>query len=68
MARSRDTRLPAVEAAILLRISRERVIRLVQRGKLAGERHPSRGWLVSRRSAEEFARGRPAEGGTVTAS
>ncbi len=38
----------AVEAAIRLALSRERVIRLIQTGKLAGRRDQVTGWRVYR--------------------
>jgi excisionase family DNA binding protein len=44
--------LTAASAALRLRLSRERVIRLVQRGELAGRRDPERGWLVDRADVE----------------
>lgn len=50
-----DEELTSVAASLLLRKSRERVIRLIQSGALAGRRDPQRGWLVSRASAEAFA-------------
>ena len=40
--------ISAAQAALQLGLSRERVIRLVQTGKLAGRRDPALGWRVSR--------------------
>ena len=42
----------AAEAAVRLALSRERVIRLVQTGKLAGRRDPALGWRVYRDALE----------------
>jgi hypothetical protein len=38
--------IPATEAAIRLRVSRERVVRLVQIGRLPGRRDPELGWMI----------------------
>lgn len=38
--------LTATEAAVRLRMSRERLIRLIQTGEVAGRRDPLRGWLI----------------------
>lgn len=48
--------LSAVEAALRLGLSRERVIRLVQTGKLAGRRDATLGWRVDREAVETLAR------------
>jgi hypothetical protein len=42
--------LSAAEAATRLQMSRERVVRLVQSGQLAGRRDDHQGWLVKRYS------------------
>jgi len=41
-----EMEVTAAEAAVRLRLSRERVVRLVQIGELRGRRDPTRGWLV----------------------
>ncbi len=53
--------LPAAEAAVLLRRSRERVIRLIQTGDLPGRRVPGVGWVVDRKAAEDRAQRRDIE-------
>jgi len=45
--------MSAVEAALRLGLSRERVIRLVQTGKLAGRRDAALGWRVDREAVEK---------------
>lgn len=40
--------VPVVEEALRRHISRERVIRLIQTGRLPGRRDPESGWLVIR--------------------
>ena len=42
--------LSAAEAAAHLQMSRERVVRLIQSGQLAGRRDDRQGWLVKRYS------------------
>ena len=49
------TECPAAEIAPDLKMSRERVVRLVQMGRIQGRRDPERGWLVSRAAAAAFA-------------
>ena len=44
--------ITASEAAIRLRLSRERVVRLVQTGELAGKHDPRRGWFVRKSHVE----------------
>lgn len=47
-----EAEMSAVEAALRLGVSRERVIRLVQIGKLTGRRDTALGWRVSREAVE----------------
>ena len=44
--------LTATEAALQMGLSRERVIRFVQTGKLPGRRDPVEGWRVDRKAVE----------------
>ena len=44
--------MTAIEAALALGISRERVIRRIETGKLPGRRDAARGWLVNRDAVE----------------
>lgn len=44
--------MSAVDAALQLQMSRERVIRLIEGGKLAGRRDPVTGWRVSREAVD----------------
>ena len=46
MKGSQPKEVTSVEAAVRLRLSRERVIRLIQIGALPGRRDPMRGWVV----------------------
>jgi hypothetical protein len=46
--------LTAAESALRLRMSRERVVRLIQTGQLKGCRHPERGWLVNPESLDQL--------------
>ncbi len=55
-SKEKGPHLTAVEAAVILGVSRERVIRMVQRGTLAGRRDPERGWLVRRAAVERLRR------------
>ena len=48
----RGRELTAVEAALQMGLSRERVIRLIQRRKLPGRRDPEAGWLVDRKAVD----------------
>jgi excisionase family DNA binding protein len=56
-----EDELTATEAAMRLKISRERLIRLVQRGELQGRRDPERGWLVSQQDVTGHARAQHAQ-------
>jgi hypothetical protein len=47
--------IPAAEAAVRLSLSRERLIRMVQTGRLLGRRDAERGWLVSAAAVEALA-------------
>lgn len=42
--------VPVAEAAIALAMTRERVIRLIQVGRLRGRRDRDRGWLIDQAS------------------
>ena len=53
--------IAVADAAVRLRISRERVIRLIQVGQLHGRRDAARGWLVSEDAVAKFARRRSGE-------
>jgi hypothetical protein len=44
----------AAEAGLRLRLSRERVVRLIQTGRLAGRRDHERGWLVQEEALKAF--------------
>lgn len=46
----------ASEAALLLGVSRERLVRLIQRGQLKGRRDSQQGWLVGSVSLMAFRR------------
>ncbi len=59
--------LPAPEAAHLVGLSREQLIRLIQKGDLPGRRVPGVGWLADRKAAEDFAERRNAERTRTTA-
>jgi len=59
--RRKEGELAATAAAVLLEVSRERLVRLVQTGRLKGRRHPELGWLVSRAAVEQLQRERRAE-------
>jgi hypothetical protein len=48
-----DRKLPAAEASLRAGMSRERLIRTIQRGELKGEILGGR-WVVSERSLAEF--------------
>ncbi len=48
--------ISAVEAALRLGLSRERVIRLIQIGRLSGRRDAALGWRVDRKAVESATR------------
>ena len=48
-----ESEMPATEASVAARVSRERLIRMIQVGRLRGRRAPS-GWVVDRSSIAEF--------------
>jgi len=48
-----ESELPATDAAVEAKMSRERIVRLVQVGRLQGRRTPY-GWMVDRRSLTAF--------------
>ena len=48
--------MSAVEAALRLGLSRERVIRLIQIGRLTGRRDAALGWRVDRQAVESAMR------------
>ncbi|MDX2059500.1 MAG: helix-turn-helix domain-containing protein [Gemmatimonadales bacterium] len=49
--------ITATAAAVLLGLSRERVVRLVQRGQLRGRRTADGAWLVERAAVETWRAG-----------
>lgn len=57
-----ESGLPAAEAAVLLRISRERVIRLIQTGAIPGRKIPDVGWVVDRLALEHLIGDQAADG------
>jgi hypothetical protein len=48
------TEVPVADAATRLRMTRERVIRLIQTGRLRGRRDPGLGWLVDEGALEQL--------------
>jgi hypothetical protein len=59
MTRKATQETPAAEAAPLLGMSRERIVRLIQTRRLKGRRDPERGWLVDGAALERLTRQAP---------
>jgi hypothetical protein len=61
--RRQGRELPAAEGALQLGMSRERLVRLIQSGELAGRRDSDQGWLVAQAAVEQRLRRRMKLGG-----
>jgi hypothetical protein len=48
------TEEPVISAAMRLTMTRERVIRRIQTGELAGRRDPDVGWVVDKASVDSY--------------